>query len=165
MDILSFNKQFADRMKKVTDFVEGESVKTVMGTEAVKHFEGSFVNEGFTDKEVKKWDDVKRRDPESEWYGHSGQTGKFSAARTAANILTGETNLLQRSFSFKPTTAGVLIQNSAPYAAVHQYGLKAKIYGKKEFQMIARPFMGQSMVMKENIENKIVTEVQKILKS
>lgn len=134
-----------------------------MGNEAIHHFENSFVKEGFIDSEVEKWEDVKRRDPDSQWYGHSGQTGKKSAARTAARILTGETNLLQTSFSFKPTPHGVLIQNSAPYAAVHQFGLKAKVYGKKEFQMIARPFMGKSMILKENIENKIVAELKKIL--
>ena len=165
MDINTFNSQFAERMNNLKEFVEGEKIKKIMGNEAINHFQESFVNEGFTDKEVEKWEDVKRRNPDSEWYGHLGPCRKFSEARTTAKILTGDTENLQSSFSFKPTPNGVLIQNSAPYAAVHQFGLSAKIYGKKAFQMIARPFMGKSMVLKEKIENKILDEIIKIIKS
>lgn len=48
-----------------------ECVPDIIGVEAVKHFNQSFVNEGFTDKAFKKWTNVKRRDPLNEWYGFS----------------------------------------------------------------------------------------------
>jgi len=167
MDLISFNKQFAERMKKLNEFVKGEEIKSIIGNEAINHFQNNFEEEGFTDKEgeVEKWANVERRKPESKWYGHSGQSRKFSGERTTARILTGDNENLQSSFFFEPTQRGVMIRNSAPYAAVHQYGLKAKIYGKKEFQMIARPFMGYSTALKEKIEDKIVDEIKNIITS
>lgn len=166
MDVQEFARQFPQKMKELTDFVEGDDIKDIMGTEAVNHFKGSFENEGFTDEVLESWTDgkdVKRRDPDSSWYGHSGQTGKYSNARTTAKILTGETRELRESISYKKTSLGARITNSTPYAAVHQFGLQAKIYGKKVFQMTARPFMGKSVILKQNIEDKIYRQIKKII--
>lgn len=163
MDIQEFAQQFPQKMKELTDFIEGDDIKDIMGTEAVNHFKGSFENEGFTDEVLNPWQDVERRDPDSSWYGHSGQTGKYSNARTTAKILTGETRELRESISYKKTSLGARITNSTPYAAVHQFGLQAKIYGKKVFQMIARPIMGPSKVLKQNIEDKIYRQIKKII--
>lgn len=163
MNIDEFEKRFADRMKSVTEFVQGDDIRDILGVEAVNHFQESFVNEGFTDVNKEPWKDVKRRDVNSPWHGHSGQKGRFSQSRTVAKILTGETKELQRSISYVKTPAGVRITNSAPYAAVHQWGLPSKVYGKSSFQMPKRPFMGKSAVLKKNIEDKIVNEIKKIL--
>jgi phage gpG-like protein len=164
MDMESFARQFGDRMNEVKAFVEGDDIKHIMGVEAVNHFKNSFKDEGFTDRETVKWADVKRRDPDSSWYGHSGQTGKFSEARTKAPPLTGETRELQESISYEKIPYGVRVTNDAPYASVHQFGGKAKIYGKKEFTMIARPFMGKSAKMVERIKRKIKSQLANILK-
>ncbi len=163
MDIQEFARQFPQKMKELTDFVEGDDIKDIMGTEAVNHFKGSFENEGFTDEVLNPWQDVERRDPDSSWYGHSGQTGKYSNARTTAKILTGETRELRESISYSKTERGARIRNGTPYAAVHQFGLQAKIYGKKVFQMIARPFMGKSVILKQNIESKIYKRIKEII--
>jgi phage gpG-like protein len=164
MDISTLEREFADKMKKVKDFVEGEDIKDILGTEAVAHFKDSFRNEGFEDTGVVKWKDVRRRDPQSPWYGHSGQTGKFSEERTITTILTGETRELQESISYQKIPFGVRVTNDTPYARVHQFGLGAKIYGKKAFTMPARPFMGKSEKLKGKIENRIEQEIKKILK-
>ena len=150
------------QMKDLKNFVEGNDIKDIMGREAERHFKESFVNEGFTDKTVEKWDDVKRRDPNSPWYGRGKTGSRFEGARTTAKILTN-TGTLKDSIKYEITANGVLVKSSTPYAAVHQFGLQAKIYGKKAFQMIARPFMGKSMVLKEKIEDKIVREITTIL--
>lgn len=184
MDIQEFARQFPQKMKELTDFVEGDDIKDFMGTEAVNHFKGSFDNEGFTDETLDPWHDVERRDPDSPWYGHNGFTakgektsknqqrlnklnsntiGNFSQTRTTDKILTGGSRELQRSINYKLTDKGVRITNNAPYAAVHQFGLQAKIYGKKVFQMIARPFMGKSVILKKNIESEIYVEIKKIM--
>ena len=149
------------QMKDLKNFVEGDDIKDIMGREAERHFKESFVNEGFTDKTVEKWDDVKRRDPNSPWYGR-GKINKFEGVRTTANILTN-TETLKDSIKYEITANGVLVKSSTPYAAVHQFGLQAKIYGKKAFQMIARPFIGKSMVLKEKIEDKITREIETFL--
>lgn len=179
MDIQEYNRQFQQRMREIQQFVEGDDIKDIMGTDAVDHFKGSFDNEGFTDESLDKWDDVARRDPNSPWYGHSGFSsekpakkikkgntelvGNFSQARATAKILRGETSHLRNSINYKYTERGVRITSPTPYGRVHQFGLQARIYGKKLFTMIARPFMGKSKVLKTNIEDKIKREIKKIL--
>jgi phage gpG-like protein len=164
MDITEANRIFREKMRQIKSFTEGNDIKDILGVEAVNHFKESFDKEGFTDETLEPWKDVKRRDDSSPWYGHSGQTGKFSQARTAAKILTGESRELRNSISYVHTDSGVRVTSSTPYGRVHQFGLPAKIYGKKSFLMPARPFMGKSILLKNNIEDKIRRELIRILK-
>ncbi|HMM16298.1 MAG TPA: phage virion morphogenesis protein [Petrimonas sp.] len=165
MDIKDFAKRFPEKMQKIREFTNGDAIKDILGVEAVNHYKQSFAEEGFTDEVLNPWKDVKRRDPQSKWYGHSGQLGKFSNSRTTAKILTGETRELQNAIAFRRIANGVRIVNDKPYASVHQYGGRAKIYGKKEFQMTPRPFMGKSVVLVRNINAKIKREMIRILKT
>ena len=48
-----------------------EDLPEIIGVEAVRHYNESFVKEGATDRSFQKWPDVKRRDPQSPWYGFS----------------------------------------------------------------------------------------------
>lgn len=158
------NRILQQRMQDLQAFVEGTDIKDMAGVEAVNHFKESFDNEGFTDETLEKWQEVERRKPASGWYGHSGQIGKFSESRTSAKILSGETGELKDSIYYEHTEKGVRITSPTAYGRVHQFGQQARIYGKKLFQMIARPFMGKSMMLKRNIEDKIRRELVKILK-
>ena len=164
MDINEFSEKFKEKMKELSDFVKSDDIKDIAGTEAVAHFKESFANEGFTDTGVQQWPDVKRRDSESEWYGHSGQTGKYSAARTTAKILSGETGELKEATTYVKTDKGVKVINEKPYARVHNFGGMAKIYGKKSFQMLARPFIGPSKVMVDKIKDEIYSRIKDIIK-
>lgn len=164
MNIQDFARLFPEKIEKLKRFATGDDIKDIVGTEAVNHYKESFQNEGFTDETLNPWKDVKRRNPASPWYGHSGQTGKFSAARTNAKILTGETRDLQNSITYTHIPGGARISSDKPYASVHQFGGLAKIYGKKEFQMTPRPFIGKSAVMIKNINAKIKREFRRILK-
>ncbi len=152
------------KIKEITTFIESNDVKQIVGTEAVNHFKDSFENEGFTDKKLEKWEEVERRKKESEWYGHSGQTGKFSNTRTTSKILRGGTRELANAITFRITSKGVLIINSTKYAKVHNFGGKAYIYGKKAFIMKQRKFMGHSVVLNQKIRDKIIRELKKRLK-
>lgn len=164
MDLQEFARLFPQKMKELQAFVESDDIKDIAGVEAVNHFKSSFDNQGFTDKTLEPWEDVKRRDQDNQWYGHSGQTGKFSQARTSAKILSGETGELADGIYYRYTDTGVRITSPTAYGRVHQFGMQAMIYGKKAFQMIARPFMGKSVLLKTNIENKIKREIIKIIK-
>lgn len=157
------NRIIQQKMQELQDFAKSDDIKDIAGVEAVNHFKSSFDNQGFTDKTLEPWEDVKRRDEESEWYGHSGQTGKFSQARTTAKILSGETGELADGIYYKYTDRGVRVTSPTAYGRVHQFGMQAMIYGKKAFQMIARPFMGRSEVAIANIKDKIKREFVKIL--
>ncbi|WP_165043747.1 phage virion morphogenesis protein [Dysgonomonas sp. ZJ709] len=162
MDIQEYARLFPQKMKEINDFVQGNDIKDILGREALSHFKESFTNEGFTDETLEPWQDVKRRDEDSDWYGHSS-TGRFSDARTSANILTGETSVLQKGLSYKLTDTGARITSVTGYGRVHQFGLYAKIYGKTTFQMPTRPFMGYSAVLEANIKDKIKREIINIM--
>jgi len=165
-----------------------EDVPDIIGTEAVRHYNQSFVNEGATDQSLKKWDDVKRRDPGSEWYGfslgantqnpnkkpveaHGGapknkKPGKtnFSPTRTKDKILTGETNELKNATKYVKKADRVTVLNDKPYAHVHNFGGQAYVFGKKAFNMKARPFIYPSSALNKTIHDKIKKEIEKIKK-
>lgn len=164
MNIEEFAKAFPDKIRELERFAQGNDIKDILGVEAVNHFKESFDNEGFTDEVINPWKEVERRKPDSPWYGHSGQTGKFSQERTQANILTGETGELRNAIQYKYLSNGVRVVNEKPYAAVHQYGLSAKIYGKKPFKMPARPFIGRSKALIRKINERIKQQLINILK-
>ena len=164
MDLSEFARLFPQKMEELKSYVEGDEIRDMFGIEAVNHFKQSFLDEGFSDEKIEKWQEVERRKPESPWYGHSGQTGKFSQARTTAKILSGETRELANAFSYVRTPEGARITNDKPYAAVHQFGLPAKIYGKKTFMMKPRPFMGKSVLLKNKIEDNIRRRFIEIIK-
>lgn len=166
MDINSFQRKIAGKMAEMRRYLEGSEVRELMGGIAINHFQAAFHREGQEDSsgKVQPWKEVERRKPTSPWYGHSGQTGKFSNGRTKAKILTGETGHLYNSFTYVPSSTGIKVRNLAPYARVHQYGLPAKIYGKKPFTMPKRPFMATSPGLVKEIKKEITVELTKILK-
>jgi phage gpG-like protein len=162
-----------------------EDVPDIIGTEAVKHYNQSFVNEGVTDKTLKKWDNVERRKSTSEWYGFSlgsnsqnptkktkskpnekskkapGKTN-FSPTRAKDKILTGETSELKNATRYVKKPDRVTVLNDKPYAAVQNNGGQAKIFGKKTFTMKARPFIYRSEQLEAKIYAKIAKGIQNI---
>lgn len=163
MKIEDFSNALQGKLQEVQQFLDKRALD-VVGTEAVKHYKKSFDNEGFTDEVINPWKEVRRRDPNSSWYGHISTPPYFSAPRTTDEVLTGETGELKNAIQYKYIPGGVRISNEKPYAAVHQYGLPAKIYGKKAFTMPARPFIGKSKALVRNIEDKIKRELIDIIK-
>ncbi len=137
----------------------------IVGKEAVDHFQDSFTNEGFTDETTEQWPEVERRKPDSPWYGFSLNTkNRFSPTRAKDKILTGETNELRNSIDYQVSPGKVRVQTDKPYAAVHQFGMQAKVFGKKAFTMPKRPFIGRSKKLEENIYQKINRDLKRILK-
>ena len=155
MNLDDFSRMFPAKMDELTEFVKGDKVKDIIGTEAVNHFKQSFVNVGFTDKSLEKWAEVERRKPESSWYKKGANSGR--------KILSGTTKELQDSTSYTYIADGVRVTNATVYASVHQFGEGASIFGKKAFTMKARPFMGNSEVMRKNINNEILAEIKTII--
>jgi phage gpG-like protein len=140
-------------------------VPDIIGTESVNHFKESFHNEGFTDKSLDKWEDVKRRDSSSKWYGFSAnRKNRYSEAATSRKILSGESKDLAKSIEYNKIPGHVIIESDKPYAEVQNDGGKAKIFGKKEFDMPARKFIGPSEELDKKIDDKISRELDKIFK-
>lgn len=152
MKINDLNPKIRAKIAEIKQFRDRD-LPDIVGMEAVNHYKEGFANEGFTDQTLKPWQDVKRRDPSSPWYGFSyGSKNNFSASRTSDKILTGETRELQNSIDYVKKPGRVTVFSDKKYAAVHQFGLPAKIFGKKKFQMPARPFIGRSASATNNRE-------------
>ena len=148
-------------MEEIRTFVR-DDVPDIIGVEAVNFFRESFEKESF---EGNPWKEVERRKPDSPWYGFSaGAKKSFSQTRTMAKILSGETGELKEAITYRKTPGAVTVVNEKPYAAVHNYGLPAKIFGKKEFKMPQRTFMEYSNDLQEKIDDKIQREITNILK-
>jgi phage gpG-like protein len=162
MGIDEFNLQFERKMQDLRDFVRND-VPEIVGIEAVNHFKETFDKE--TDLSGNPWKEVERRDPESEWYGFSaGAKKNFSQARTTAKILSGETGELKEATTWRYEHGMVVVSNDKPYAAVHNFGQQAMIFGKKTFTMPKRQFMAHSKELQEKIDNKIEREMINIIK-
>lgn len=125
----------------------------------------NFLQEGFVNNGLQPWQDVKRRDPQSPWYGFQPlNKAQFSQVRATDPILkdTGEL------FDATKVTTGrgeVIVSNDKPYAAIHNEGGTAYVFGKTPFQMPQRQFIGHSKELDEsiieNIENGINDIVNK----
>jgi len=161
MDFNTFEQQLNEKMEEIKDFVSND-VPDIIGVEAVNYFKDSFDKEAF---DGNPWKDVERRNPASPWYGFSYLSNKsFSEARTTARILSGETGELRNAITYVKQPGAVTVLNEKPYAAVHNYGLPAKVFGKKPFIMPKRTFMAHSEKLQENIDDKIYREMTNILK-
>ena len=161
MNLEQLKNAITAKLDRVKTYVDSD-VPTVIGVEATNEFRENFEKESF---DGKKWSDVKRRDPNSPWYGHSGQTGKKSNSRKTAKILDGETGELKNATTWRREGNRIIISNDKPYAQVHNEGLPAKIYGKTPFIMPKRQFIGATDNLKNKIQDKVTRDITNILKT
>lgn len=102
-----------------------------IGVEAKKHFDRSFLHEGFTDSRLEKWPkrNPDRRPQDPTLY----ETGKLSSG-TRVRILA----------------RGVAIINKVKYGAYHNYGIGQKV----------RRFIGNSVVLNRRITTILVRRIK-----
>jgi phage gpG-like protein len=159
-----FKQRLISNQKEIEDYIKNIAPE-IAGNEAVAHFRENFGKEGFVDGGLHPWPEVKRRDPDSPWYGYSPVTkSRFSPTRASDRILhdTGE---LMDSIDYRVTGPGeATISSDKPYAHVHNEGGYAKIFGKKLFIMPRRQFIGESQELNERIISELTRDIAKILK-
>lgn len=156
-----------------------------VGKAAVDIFDANFDKQGFDNGGVTAWKDVKRRDPNSKWHGfeykgerttyklkkkrgkkgyeNGGKTKiNFSVAATKRAILHGSTSELRRSLKYNIEKGKVTVSSDKPYAALQNDGGPMKVFGRSGPIMPARPFVGESKELNEEIERITDREVNKI---
>lgn len=180
-----------DLIKKLNElnrFLNDGSVQRVVGTEAVKHYKQSFQDEAFSNNAERDepWEDVKRRDKDSPWYGfnykgdkrtsvriarnRNGTTRRakrqkrlnYSAAATTRKILSGSTKELCNSIRF---TYGrnVVIRSDKPYAQVQNDGGKIQVFGKGSAKLPSRRFIGRSRMLILKCNRNLSARINKIM--
>lgn len=125
----------------------------IVGREAVNHFQEGFQNEGFTDKGLVRWQEVKRRESKGK--------GKAKGVDTMRKILTGRTGALHDSITYVVEPGKVVVSanpmntgSGTNYAAVHNFGVNDA--GRARNTVIPqRQFIGHSEVMNQRIVDKI----------
>jgi phage gpG-like protein len=146
-------QDFIKKLKKINNYLNNGVFETV-GDEAVSHYKKSFRDEGFTDRSLKKWKEVKRRinprNPE--------------AASAGRPILTGRSGELGSSIKWdKGAGRKVVISSDKVYAQVHNEGLQA---GRgKGFKMPKRQIVGKSAEMTKKINTEVTKNLNIIAKS
>ena len=174
--------------KKVIHYVE-KDLPRIAGKMAVDEFQENFRRQGFRNNGITRWQDVKRRDKNSPWYGFqykgekrtsvrfvrdrkTGKTRKsktqrklnYSNAATKRGILIGPGANLMNSISVKERSKDkVVIGSDLPYAAVHNEGGYIKIFGKATRKLPKRQFIGESRELMDELQKKYLADIDKIV--
>ncbi|MDR1725026.1 MAG: phage virion morphogenesis protein [Bacteroidales bacterium] len=154
-----------EKTKEIENYIDNTAPRLI-GKIAVEHFQANFDREGFADiGNPSPWQDVKRRDPNSPWFGFDATakgSGYKSPKRMKDKILhdSGE---LQASIDYETGKAQATIYSDKPYAQVHNEGGQAKIFGKTPFTMPKRQFIGESRELNNKIVKQLDEDITKIL--
>jgi phage gpG-like protein len=144
-------QNFIEKLKKIQHYLDNGVFETV-GTEAVSHYKKSFRDEGFTNQNLKKWKEVKRRQ----------NSRKSKTAAATRPILTGSGELAD-SIKWGRDGRKVVIKSDKVYARVHNEGLRA---GRgKGFKMPKRQFIGKSSELIKKTNTKVTNRINAIAHS
>lgn len=138
----------------------------IVETEALNHFQNSFVYQGFTDKALAKWPG--RKIPKRNGKPITGKTlEKWKSKNDGRALLishAGDTRgtHMANSIVGEQSPGKVTIVVDKPYARVHNDGLRA---GRPPgFTMPQRRFIGPSEKLEEKIQAKFEKEIEKLIK-
>lgn len=122
-------------------------IPVLVSNNSKNFFLQSFRNQGFTDNSLEKW---QKRDNRSR--------------RNSGRAILVDTGALRRSIKVSQSSFNkIVITSNLPYAAVHNYGLKA---GRgRGFKMPKRKFMGNSKKLNQQNIDIIKSELTKIFKA
>jgi len=123
------------------------NIPVLVSNNSKNFFLQSFRNQGFTDNSLEKW---QKRDN--------------SSRRNSGRAILVDTGALRRSIKVTQSSFNkIVITSNLPYAAVHNYGLKA---GRgRGFKMPKRKFMGNSKKLNQQNIDIIKSELTKIFKA
>lgn len=146
-------------------FMQEEALR-IVETEALNHFQNSFVYQGFTDKNLVKW--PKRKIPKRKGKPITGKTlEKWMAKNEGRALLVSHASdtkgtHLANSITGEREPGKVTITVDKPYAQVHNDGL---LSGRPPgFTMPQRQFIGPSEKLEQKIHEKLEKEIDKLIK-
>lgn len=134
--------------RKIINFKDAKTkIPVLVSNNSKNFFLQSFRNQGFTDNSLEKW---QKRDSRSR--------------RNTGRAILVDTGALRRSIKVAQSSFNkIVITSNLPYAAVHNYGLKA---GRgRGFKMPKRKFMGNSKKLNQQNIDIIKSELTKVFKA
>jgi len=161
----------ADLRRNSTSIVKKivEIFPDIIKVEGLNHFEESWDNQGFTDRNVKKWQKRKAPDHQTNKDGTVSKSFKKWNLKDAgrALLISHKTDTkgahLKDSLKATKTKKQVIFSTDKEYAEPHNEGGQS---GRGAgFIMPQRQFMGPSKVLDKKIEQKLTREITKFLKN
>ena len=161
-----------EKLQKANNFFS-KDVYEVIGGEAEKFYKKSFRDEGFTDKSLEKWKDVKRRTnprPSQRKKASSSGSRKFvspEGVETSGQAILTNSGYLGESIKYEVTPPYIVIHASGKgddggkIAQVHNEGGKAG-RKSKQFDMPQRQFIGKSATLKNLITEEIKSRLNNL---
>ena len=97
-------EMIGQRLKQAVRLIEYDLPRMV-GKTARDHFRDNFRQGGFVNGGLHRWKDVKRRDPDSKWYGFEYKAEKRTSYKFKRDPKTGRTRKAdkQKQLNFSPT--------------------------------------------------------------
>jgi phage gpG-like protein len=141
-----FTKSLTRMAVEVKKFTE-DAALVIAGKTAADFFTQNFDRQGFLNKGLTPWPDVKRRT-----HPRNTPRGQTAAGR---RILFGETRNLSRSIDYDPQKGHVIIYSDVHYAPYHNEGT-AKIP--------KRQIMGDSEELNKNVGSELERKLNNIIK-
>ncbi|MDR0729155.1 MAG: hypothetical protein LBF19_03405 [Prevotellaceae bacterium] len=145
-----FTKGLAKMAVEVKKFIEDtgpNGAPTIVGKTATGFFTQNFDRQGFLNRGLQPWPDVKRRT-------HPRETprGQTAAGR---RILFGETRNLSRSIDYGPQRGSVIVYSDVHYAPYHNEGTK---------KLPKRQFIGDSAELDKLVISELDRKLKQIIK-
>ena len=163
--------------EEVEDFLKND-LPRIVAKEAVDEFRENFTRQGFRNNGIQRWPEVKRRMPNSPWYGFQykverrspkdrkkkGQKRKlnFSLKYTKYDILRITSNLYRSVTSFEVSPELVEIGSDLPYAQVQNDGGHIKVFGKARVKLPKRQFIGESKELMDELERILIAKIDNL---
>lgn len=188
MDIKTFSADLSDKLRELHVLVQRD-IPRIVGVEAKEHFIDNFRKGGFVNHGLQPWQDVKRRDPDSEWYGfeYKGEkrthyafrrdkkTGKtykakpqkklnYSHNATERGVLTSRRNALMNSIDNETNAGQARVFTTEPHAEIHNEGGGFLVFGKRRATMPKRQFMGESAELDVKVVDEIERQIDNLFK-
>ena len=123
-------------------------IPTVLASDIRNFFLASFRNQGFTDTHLEKWKNVKRREEGTKEFKYPKKKG-LSRRTKPINTMTGR---LRKSIVVKYATFNKIVVGTS--------GVDYAAYVNE-----ARPFMGDSKILRQNLRKKLTIEMSKVLRA
>jgi len=180
-DINQLTKDLQREARKIERAIDKKAAREI-GLMAVDVYKGSFKKQKFNDIGASPWEQVKRRESSSGWYGFKlgqnqrrpgakrkprpGVKTNFSKPRTTNAILhgSGSSNLRDAIYLKTASPQRIEISNDSPYAEIQNNGGFIKVFGRSRARIPERKFMGHNKLVNFKAEKILQTRITKTLK-
>jgi phage gpG-like protein len=148
----------------ITSYLKTQAPK-VIGVEAKNHFREGFVNEGFTDKALEPWEEVKRREDAALKRNKNGKVSK-SQPRDQRRKILSDAGTLKNSIDYSITGNEIEVGTDDVKGKAEAHNEGTTTAGRGNSTTIPkRQFIGQSNQLEQKIKAKFERDVTKILQT